>query len=508
MRLVVVPERAPLVLVKTVLELVGRDQAWSILQVSPAGFVGMAHVPSVGGSSRSASTPTQIASSFLDPESGKTSLTVLVLDSDARPLPSALFKVDDFIARAEPDGFFAGYFHSGVVDPAGERVDVRRPDSELAARIPQALLWWPGYFVHIPRTFKAERIANILDGILAGSTPSNSPELFASAKAEGIDEILPVTVDSMTGLMALEDPLTLALGHVARPTLDSGASAPRRPQQPRGLSVVIPTAYKESARGVLLLQECIDSMELSSTDTDVEIVLVGDADLNARYLRSVDTPFASVVRVDDALDFDFSRKVNRGVAASTHSRLVLLNDDVRCSIGGLRDLCASLSEEVAAAGPLLVAPSNLQVRAAGDTCDEDGPRHLCSNWGVAEFLESPLAESPRDVGFLTAACLAVDKDAFVDVGGFSYAYPDDFGDSDFCLKLRVAGYRLVFNPLVHATHEEMASRDRPMTTMAHTTFTTLWPAPSRVDDYWPWGRFDERPPAEVSVTTQWGVKVD
>jgi GT2 family glycosyltransferase len=49
------------------------------------------------------------------------------------------------------------------------------------------------------------------------------------------------------------------------------------------------------------------------------------------------------------------------------------------------------------------------------------------------------------------------KALFDEVGGLDEDLPVDFNDVDFCLRLRAAGYRIVFTPYAQLIHHESAS---------------------------------------------------
>jgi GT2 family glycosyltransferase len=61
---------------------------------------------------------------------------------------------------------------------------------------------------------------------------------------------------------------------------------------------------------------------------------------------------------------------------------------------------------------------------------------------------------------VTAACLMTRRTVFDEVGGLDEALPVDFNDVDFCLRLRAAGYRIVFTPYAELVHHESASFGR------------------------------------------------
>jgi hypothetical protein len=61
---------------------------------------------------------------------------------------------------------------------------------------------------------------------------------------------------------------------------------------------------------------------------------------------------------------------------------------------------------------------------------------------------------------VTAACFAVRRDAFFQVGGFDDGYQNGLEDIDLCLKIRSAGGRIVYRGDVSVVHHEGASRGR------------------------------------------------
>ena len=52
----------------------------------------------------------------------------------------------------------------------------------------------------------------------------------------------------------------------------------------------------------------------------------------------------------------------------------------------------------------------------------------------------------RNCSAVTAACLMTRRSVWDEIGGFDEELPVDFNDVDFCLRLRAAGYRIVYTP--------------------------------------------------------------
>jgi hypothetical protein len=76
--------------------------------------------------------------------------------------------------------------------------------------------------------------------------------------------------------------------------------------------------------------------------------------------------------------------------------------------------------------------------------------------GAGYFAHSILT---RTVSGNTAACLAVRRDLFVQLGGLDEAHlAVSFNDVDFCLRVREHGLRNVWTPFAELYHLESASR--------------------------------------------------
>ena len=67
---------------------------------------------------------------------------------------------------------------------------------------------------------------------------------------------------------------------------------------------------------------------------------------------------------------------------------------------------------------------------------------------------------PHEVSAVTAACLAVRRDLFEEIGGFDEALPVAFNDIDFCLRLAARGHRTVLDPGAVLIHAESQTRGR------------------------------------------------
>ena len=68
------------------------------------------------------------------------------------------------------------------------------------------------------------------------------------------------------------------------------------------------------------------------------------------------------------------------------------------------------------------------------------------------------ASIAQNLSACTAACFMVKKAVYEEVGGLDEGYKVAFNDVDFCMKIRKAGYLIVFTPYAEMYHYESKSR--------------------------------------------------
>lgn len=253
------------------------------------------------------------------------------------------------------------------------------------------------------------------------------------------------------------------------PAVAANQWASSRP--PETIAVIIPTALQKGPDGQPLLAGCLESL-VPAAESPEERASDGGPHVREIILVTQGRPFEGPVvarlasagvdvrQLDVLGPFNFSKKVNAGVAVATADTLFLLNDDavVRGADWPSVFLGILSDSTVGAVGPIIRNPDGT-LNAAGDTHSADGVRHVDAfdaryRPGLAETLERD-----HDVSLLTAAALAIPASAIRFVGNFDEAYPSALGDTDFCLRLRASGRRLVCSPRAAVVHAEASTRD-------------------------------------------------
>ena len=245
-----------------------------------------------------------------------------------------------------------------------------------------------------------------------------------------------------------------------------GTYAIRRFLDPSTLvSVVIPTL---GSSGLIwgerrcYVVEAVRSLLAHTKHDALEIVVVYDTATPSAVLQELrEVAGAKLVLKEYLSPFNFSEKCNVGYLASSGDIIVMLNDDVEAHSDELLEQLAAPLEEasVGMTGARLLFPDDT-IQHAGHTYTRNVMDHPCM--GVPNGVPGPHAMLAvnREASGLTAACVAIRRDTFARVGGFSEALPVNFNDVDFSLKIRSLGLRNVWLSGVVLYHFESRTRQR------------------------------------------------
>ncbi len=159
-------------------------------------------------------------------------------------------------------------------------------------------------------------------------------------------------------------------------------------------------------------------------------------------------------------EFNFSALINFGVSQTNAPLVGLLNNDLEViNPDWLTEMAShALRPEIGCVGAKLYYPDG-RIQHVGvilgiggvaghawHTFPGDTPGQLGRN-----FLQ-------QEYSAVTAACLVIRREAFLEAGGFDERLKVAFNDVDFCLSVRAAGYRNFWTPYAELYHHESASR--------------------------------------------------
>lgn len=285
-----------------------------------------------------------------------------------------------------------------------------------------------------------------------------------------------------TGRLALEAHLErqAVRGHVTVDWRTHAYWIKRDLAEAKPISIIIPMRDQME-----LLARCLDSITRETTYAPFEIIVV-DNDSQTEEARTYLSRLKHRV-LRYAGPFNFSAINNFAVEQTSSPWLLFLNNDTEVIDGDWLTIMAEHIQrpEVGAVGPRLLYPD--------DTVQHAGI--VVGVGGVAEhaFRGFP-AEAPgvcrqlqvtRNYSAVTGACLLTRREVFNKVHGFDEErLPVTFSDVDLCLKIRQAGYLVVYTPFARLYHHESGSRRRTVEPLETGIMQERWSALLDDDPYY------------------------
>lgn len=240
-----------------------------------------------------------------------------------------------------------------------------------------------------------------------------------------------------------------------------------------GVSVVL-----VSFRTPTLLAACLEELRREPCIREVIVVDNASGDGSAEL---VERAFPETRLIRNAMNVGFARAVNQALGECAGEYILLLNPDVVLGPTAVSQLVALLASDpsIGAAGPAIRhIAGRLRVLSGGR--QPTLWRMFTHATLLSRFSRrAPLLEGlnllagvhddrPRDVEWLTGACLMIRHDALDSVGQLSERWFMYAEDLEFCLRLGRAGWRLVHLPSAHIVHHMAASTD------CSTATSTAW----------------------------------
>lgn len=211
------------------------------------------------------------------------------------------------------------------------------------------------------------------------------------------------------------------------------------------------------------LDKCIRAIEEKATYKNIEYIVIennSEKKETFEYYEKLKHENSKVKVVVWEREFNYSAINNFGVKFAAGEYLLFLNNDTEIinpdCIEELLGYC--MREDVGIVGARLYY-------------DDDTIQHagvIIGLGGVAgHAFPGAVKEDPgyfgriiaaQDYSAVTAACMMTKRSVFDEVKGFEEELAVAFNDVDFCLKVREAGYLVVYNPYAELHHYESKSR--------------------------------------------------
>jgi GT2 family glycosyltransferase len=213
-----------------------------------------------------------------------------------------------------------------------------------------------------------------------------------------------------------------------------------------------------------LLRNCLDSVLRKTAYPNFEIVLADnskgtDVQHLLDSLRAIDS---RIIYLDYRnRPFNFSAINNSALRETTAPLVVFLNDDTEAVSDGWLSALVEHGQRptIGVVGAKLVYPFGV-IQHAGMVMGIHGTcghafKYLPSD--TRSYFGFP--QAVRNCSSVTAACMMTKRILFLELRGFNeIELRDGFQDADYCLRVREAGYLIVYTPYATLVHHESASR--------------------------------------------------
>jgi glycosyltransferase involved in cell wall biosynthesis len=223
------------------------------------------------------------------------------------------------------------------------------------------------------------------------------------------------------------------------------------------VSIIIPTRDQVSR-----LKNCLHTLFHKTDYRPYEVIVLDNASGEAETLEFLaelaKQERVRVERIEGA--FNYSRLNNLGVELSRGPVIALLNDDVEViNDDWLSEMVSRVVQpEVGMVGARLLYP-NGTIQHGGVILGAGGiAGHAHAGLRRDEPGYFARAHLAQNVSAVTAACALVRREVYLQLGGFDENLAVTFNDIDFCLRLREAGYQIIWTPYAELIHHESASR--------------------------------------------------
>lgn len=211
------------------------------------------------------------------------------------------------------------------------------------------------------------------------------------------------------------------------------------------------------------LERCLSSIDQNSTYRNYEYIIIENNSTNEEtfaFYRKLEAENSRAKVVYWKGEFNYSAINNFGEKYANGEYLLLLNNDTEIiNADCLEELLGyCMRKDVGAVGARLYYEDDT-IQHAGVVVGFGGIAGHC-------FVQKKRSETgychriicAQDYSAVTAACMMVKRSAFRQVDGLSEELKVAFNDIDFCMKLRKAGYLIVYNPYAELYHYESKSR--------------------------------------------------
>ena len=211
------------------------------------------------------------------------------------------------------------------------------------------------------------------------------------------------------------------------------------------------------------LRNCLDSIINKTTWSNYEIVIVENNSSSPElfaYYEKIQKERDNIRVVTWPGSFNYSAINNYGAQHCTGDYLLFLNNDTEIITPGWIEemLMFAQRSDVGAVGAMLYYPDNT-IQHAGVCLGLGGVAgHYYRKTARDQVGYMGRLLYAQNMSAVTAACMMIRLDVWEKMAGFDEEFAVAFNDIDLCMRIRQAGYLIVWTPFAELYHYESKSR--------------------------------------------------
>ena len=224
------------------------------------------------------------------------------------------------------------------------------------------------------------------------------------------------------------------------------------------ISILIPNKDE-----VPTLDTCIRSIYGKTTYENFEVIIIENNSTDEKtfeYYEQLQEEYDNLRVVVWKDVFNYSAINNFGFKEAKGDYVILLNNDVEIITNKWIEnmLMYAQRNDVGAVGAMLYYPDDT-IQHAGVIVGLGGVAgHSHKYFPRGSFGYMARATIAQNLSAVTFACVMMRSDVYREVNGLDEAFKVAFNDVDMCMRIRKAGYLIVFTPYAELYHHESKSR--------------------------------------------------
>jgi GT2 family glycosyltransferase len=248
---------------------------------------------------------------------------------------------------------------------------------------------------------------------------------------------------------------------------------------PKKISYIIITHNSERD-----IRDCIGSIHERCAVPFEIIVVDNNSQDNTREI--VEEEFGEVRLISSEMNNGYSWGVNTGVSRSSGDYVFILNPDTKIVSTITEDIFKPFSDgRTGVVGPKVINPDDKERQASARSFPTlktglFNNRSLITavipgNRFSAQYL-NPIIDEDREqqVDWVSGCAMVIRRKLFDLIGGFDEGFFLFYEDVDFCQRTSLAGYRVLYNPLIEIEHTIGISANVPSLRINYIRHRGMW----------------------------------